>query len=305
MADLQVSIGALQMKNPVMVASGTFGYGPEYAELVDLNQLGAIVVKGIASEPTKGNPPPRTFETPSGLLNAIGLPNPGVEGFIAEYLPFLRQYSVPVVVNIWGRTVEEYVAVARRLNDADGVHALEVNVSCPNIKEGSALFGTDLDAFTRVVAAVRAATTLPLIPKLAPNVADVGAFARAAENAGADGISLINSLPAMAVNIETRRPELGNGTGGLTGAAIHPFAVKMVWEAARAVQIPVIGIGGITDARDALEFLIVGAHAVAVGTASFTQPTTALEVTAGIAEYLDRHGYPSVAALRGTLEWER
>ncbi len=302
MVDLSVTIGSLKLKTPVLVASGTFGYGPEYADLVDLNQLGAMVVKGIALEPTKGNPTPRTFETASGLLNAIGLPNPGVEGFIEQYLPFLRRYTVPVIVNIWGRSVEEYVAVARRLDAADGVHALEVNVSCPNIKEGSALFGTDLEAFKRVVAGVRAATKLPVIPKLAPNVSDVGAFARAAAETGADGISLINSLPAMAVNVETRRPELANVSGGLTGAAIHPFAVKLVWDAARAVDIPVIGIGGIASAREALEFIIVGASAVAVGTASFTHPPTALEVTAGIADYLERHQLPSVAALRGTLK---
>lgn len=301
MPDLSVQIGRMRMKTPVMVASGTFGYGPEYAELVDLNALGAIVVKGIACEATRGNPTPRTAEVAGGLLNAIGLPNPGVAGFVREYMPFLRGYSVPVIVNIWGRTIEEYVEVARQLDGVDGVAALEVNVSCPNIKEGSALFGTDLDAFRRVLDGVRGATELTMIPKLAPNVTDVKVFARAAEACGADGISLINSVPAMAVDVETRKPRLANGTGGLTGPAIHALAVKLVWEAAGAVTIPVIGIGGITRAEDALEFLIVGAHAVAIGTASFTEPGTALEVTSGIESYLVRHGMESVNELVGTL----
>ena len=301
MPDMHVQIGRMKMKTPVMVASGTFGYGPEYAPLVDLNQLGGIVVKGIALHPTKGNETPRTFEVPSGLINAIGLPNPGVEGFVQQYMEFLRQYDLAVIVNIWGKTVEEYVDVARRFDAVDGVHALEINVSCPNIKEGSGLFGTDLDMFRRVVDGVRGATGLTLIPKLAPNVADIKAFAQAAEECGADAVSLINSLPAMAVDVETRRPHLANVTGGLTGPAIHPVAVKLVWEAASAVDIPVIGIGGIARAEDALEFLIVGASAVQVGTASFSNPRTALEVTAGIAAYLDRHDLKSVTELTGTV----
>lgn len=301
MPDMHVQMGRMKMKTPVMVASGTFGYGPEYAPLVDLNQLGGIVVKGIALHPTKGNETPRTFEVPSGLINAIGLPNPGVEGFVQQYMEFLRQYDVAVIVNIWGKTVEEYVDVARRFDEVDGVHALEINVSCPNIKEGSGLFGTDLDMFRRVVDGVRGATGLTLIPKLAPNVAHIKAFAQAAEECGADAVSLINSLPAMAVDVETRRPQLANVTGGLTGPAIHPVAVKLVWEAASAVDIPVIGIGGIACAEDALEFLIVGASAVQVGTASFSNPRAALEVTAGIAAYLDRHGLKSVTELTGTV----
>ncbi len=301
MPDLNVQIGRLKLKTPVMVASGTFGYGPEYADLVDLNKLGGLIVKGIALEPTKGNETPRTVEVPGGLINAIGLPNPGVDGFVKEYMPFLRQYDVPVIVNIWGKTVDEYVEVARRFDQVDGVHALEVNVSCPNIKEGSALFGTDPDLFRRVVDGVRGATDLPVIPKLAPNVSDIKLYARAAEECGADGISLINSVPALAVDVETRRPCLANVTGGLTGAAIHPMAVKLVWEAARAVKIPVIGIGGIRSAEDALEFLIVGAAAVEVGTATFTHPATALEVTDGIADYLERHGIASVTDVVGTM----
>jgi dihydroorotate dehydrogenase (NAD+) catalytic subunit len=299
--DLTVRLGRLTLRNPVLVASGTFGYGPEYADLVDLAELGGIMVKGIRSEPTSGNPTPRTVETASGLINAIGLPGPGVDGFVRDYLPFLRRHDVPVVVNIWGRTVEEYGEVARRLDAVDGVHALEINVSCPNIKEGSKAFGTNLDSFRRVVDLVRASTGLPLIPKLAPNVSDIGAFARAAEACGADAVSLINSIPAMAVDIETRRPKLGNITGGLSGPAIHPVAVKLVWEAAKAVKIPVIAMGGIRDAADALEFIIVGAAAVAVGTANFVEPGTAPAVVAGIRDYLVRHGLPSVAALRGTV----
>jgi dihydroorotate dehydrogenase (NAD+) catalytic subunit len=300
--DCRVRLGPLTLRNPVLTASGTFGYGPEYADLVDYSTLGAIVVKGIRMEPMPGNPTPRTVETPSGLINAIGLPGPGVEGFIREYLPFLRRCDVPVIVNIWGRTEEEYGDVAARLSAEDGVAGLELNVSCPNIKEGSRAFGTNLDAFRRVVERVRKVTALPVIPKLAPNVSDIAVFARAAEEAGADAISLINSIPAMAVDIETRRPVLGNVTGGLTGPAIRPIAVKLAWDAARAVRIPVIAMGGIRDAADALEFIIVGAAAVAVGTASFVHPATATEVAAGIRDYLLRHGLPSLDALRGALK---
>ncbi len=300
--DLSVRLGPLTLRNPVLTASGTFGYGPEYAELVDLEQLGAIVVKGICLKPTRGNPTPRTYEVASGLLNAIGLQNPGVDGFIRDYLPFLRKFSTPVIVNIWGHTIEEYAEVARRFSGVEGIAALEINVSCPNIKEGSKLFGTDLDAFRRVLDACRAATRLPLIPKLAPNVADIGAFARAAEDAGADAISLINSVPGMAVDIETRRPRLANITGGLTGPAIRPIAVKLVWEAARATRLPIIGMGGIMEAAHAAEFLIVGATAVAVGTASFAEPRTAARVVEGLRDYLARHGLASVRALIGTLQ---
>ncbi len=301
MSSLSINLGGIRMKNPVMVASGTFGYGPEYAPLVDLNQLGAIVVKGIAIHPTKGNPTPRTVEVASGLINAIGLPNPGAEGFIEKYMPFLRQYDVPVIVNIWGRTVDEYVQVAERFDREPGVAGLELNVSCPNIKEGSALFGTDPDMFRRVVTAVRKATRLPMIPKLAPNVTDIRAFAKMAEDCGADAISLINSIPAMAIDVETRKPRLSNVTGGLTGPAIHSIAVKLVWEAARSVRIPVIGIGGIMRVEDALEFIIAGASAVAVGTASFTHPGTALEVIRGLDEYLKRHGLSDLRAIIGKV----
>lgn len=298
---MEVRLGAIRMKNPVMTASGTFGYGPEYADLIDLNRLGAVVVKGISAEPVAGNPLPRTVEVTSGLINAIGLQNPGVEAFVKDYLPFWRQYDVPVIVNIWGRTVEEYAQVAERLNHAEGVAGLEVNVSCPNIKEGSCVFGSDLDMFQRVITAVRQNTMRPVIPKLAPDVFRVAIFARAAEACGADAISLINSIPAMAIDIETRRPKLGNVTGGMSGPAIKPIALKMVWEAARAVKIPVVGMGGITTAEDAIEFLLAGATAVAVGTANFTQPDAALRVIEGIERYLSEHGIPDVHNVIGSL----
>ncbi len=301
MPSLSTNIGGIRMKNPVMVASGTFGYGPEYAELIDLNKLGAIVVKGICLKPTKGNATPRTVEVSSGLINAIGLPGPGVEGFVAEYMPFLRKYDVPVIVNIWGKTIEEYAEVARLFSEVPGIAGLEVNVSCPNVKEGSAMFGTDLDMFKRVIAAIRKATKLPMIPKLAPNVSDIAAYAKASEECGADAISLINSFPAMAVDIETKLPKLSNKTGGLTGPAIKPIAIRLVWQAAKAVKIPVIGIGGIYSADDALEFLIVGASAVAVGTANFTNPDTAINVVAGIEKYLADHGIARVQDLVGTV----
>ena len=299
--DLSVNLGGVRMKNPVMVASGTFGYGPEYADLVDLNRLGAIVVKGISAEPWRGNPPPRTVEVASGLINAIGLQNPGAEVFLRDDLPFLRQFDVPVIVNIWGRTVEEYAAVAERLSAVAGIAALELNVSCPNIKEGRTAFGTNLPMFRRVLAAVRLKTRLPLIPKLAPDLSQIKGFAQAAEAEGADALSLINSIPALAIDIETRRPVLANRTGGLSGPAIKPIALKLVWEAAQAVKIPVVGIGGIATAADALEFLIAGASAVAIGTANFTEPATALAVADGIRDYLVRHNLGTVKELVGTI----
>lgn len=300
--DLAISLGGIRMKNPVMVASGTFGYGPEYADLVDLNRLGAIVVKGISPDPTRGNKPPRTVEVASGLINAIGLQNPGVHGFVAKYLPFLQAFDVPVIVNIWGRTTEEYERVAEALDAAEGVAGLEVNVSCPNIKEGSCLFGSNIEMFKRVISGVRKKTHLPLIPKLAPDIAGIRTYAKAAEECGADAISVTNSIPAMAIDIEERKPRLGNITGGLSGPAIRPVAVRLVWECAKAVRIPIIGIGGITCAADALEFMIAGARAVAVGTANFTNPATALEVVDGIAAYLDRHQLPGLDQLVGSLQ---
>ncbi len=300
--DLSVNLAGIRMKNPVMTASGTFGYGPEYADLVDLNKLGAIVVKGICLKPTYGNPTPRTFETSSGLINAIGLPGPGVDGFIKKYIPFLRNYDVPVIVNIWGKTIEEYAEVAARFDAVDEVAGLEVNLSCPNIKEGSAVFAANVDLFRRCLDAVRAKTKKPLIPKLAPNVSDITVFAKAAESCGANAISLINSVPAMAVDIETRKPRIANITGGLTGPAIKPIAVRLVWQAAQAVKIPVVGMGGIYSAADAMEFFIVGASAIAIGTANFTNPDTILNVIAGIEDYLVRKGHASIRDVVGTFQ---
>jgi len=300
--DMRVNIGGIAMKNPVMVASGTFGYGPEYADLVDLNMLGAIVVKGISLKPWSGNPTPRLVEVPGGLVNAIGLQNPGAKKFIADYIPFLRKYDVPVIVNIWGRTVGDYAAVASEFDGVKNIAGLELNISCPNIKHGGIAFGTDSAMAKKVISAVRQKTKLPLIPKLSPNVSNIGLFAKVAEDNGADAISLINSLPAMVIDIESRRPVLANRVGGLTGPAIHPVAVKMVWEAARAVKIPVIGMGGITGAEQALEFIIAGASAVAVGTANFTDPSTPLNVICGIEKYLARHGLKSIKDLVGTIE---
>lgn len=300
--DLKVKIGTLEMKNPVTVASGTFGYGPEYADLVDLDRLGAITVKGICPEPHIGNSTPRTFETASGMLNAIGLPGPGAEGFIKKYLPFFEGYSVPLIVNIWGKTVEDYACVAEILNEQPRIGALEVNVSCPNVKEGGALYGTDCDRFRTVVDAVRARTGKPLIVKLAPNVADIRVFARAAESCGADAVSIMNSYPAMAIDIETRKPQLANRTGGLSGPAIKPIAVKLVWEAAKAIGIPIIGMGGIYSPEDALEFIIAGASAVAVGTASFTDPSTAVRVIEGIEKWMVSKQIGSIADLKGTVQ---
>lgn len=300
--NLSVQIGSLTMPNPVTVASGTFGYGVEYARLLDLNQLGAVVVKGIRLNPVRGHPTPRTAEVTSGLLNAIGLQGPGVDGFIRKYWPFLKALKVPTIVNIWGTTVEEYAEVARRFDALGGIGALELNVSCPNLKEGGAQFGTDVKLLSQVVAACRQATKLPLITKLSPNVPNIAPYAKAAEAAGSDALSVTNSFPAMAIDIETRRPKLANVTGGLTGPCIKPIAVKLVWEAAKAVKIPIIGMGGIQNAADAIEFMMAGATAVAVGTANFYEPQTALNVIAGIREFMERHGISEARQLTGSLQ---
>ena len=299
--NLSVQIGRLKLQNPVMVASGTFGYGVEYAQLLDLNQLGAVVVKGIRREPVRGNATPRTVEVASGLINAIGLQGPGVEGFIKKYWPFLETLEVPTIINIWGTTVEEYAEVAKRFDALGGVGALELNVSCPNIKKGGAQFGTDLKLLAQVVAACRKVTQLPLITKMSPNVVRIAPFAKAAEDAGSDALSIMNSYPAMAIEIETRRPKLANVTGGLTGPCIKPIALKLVWEAAKAVKIPIIGMGGIQNAADAIEFMVAGASAVAVGTANFYEPQTALQVIEGIRDFLERHGLKDVRKIVGTV----
>jgi dihydroorotate dehydrogenase (NAD+) catalytic subunit len=300
--NLSVKIGSLTLQNPVTVASGTFGYGAEYSQLIDLNQLGAVVVKGIRLQPVRGNRTPRTFEVTSGLINAIGLQGPGVDGFIRKYWPFLKELKVPTIINIWGTTVEEYAEVARRFDALGGVGALELNVSCPNIKEGGAQFGTDVKLLGQVVAACRKATKLPLITKMSPNVVSIAPYAQAAEAAGSDALSIMNSFPAMAIDIETRRPRLANVTGGLTGPCIKPIAIKLVWEAAKAVKIPIIGMGGIQTAADAIEFLLAGATAVAVGTANFYEPQTALQVIAGLREFMRQQDIQDVRELIGGVQ---
>ena len=300
--DLSVRIGSLVLKNPVIPASGCFGYGLEYAAVVDLASLGAIAVKGLFLEEREGNPPPRIVETPSGMLNAIGLQGIGVHRFIAEKMPELRRLGAVVIVNICGASLEEYCELARILSDVDGVAALELNISCPNIKEGGIQFGCNLASTRAVVGAVRKVTRLPIIPKLTPNVTSVASFAKEAQDAGADAVSLVNTFLAMAIDVESRRPRLANVMGGLSGPAIRPIAVRMVYECARAVPIPIIGMGGISSARDALEFIIAGATAVQVGTASFVDPFIWPKLLAGIEEYLERHGIARVSDLVGTVE---
>ncbi|MGI5868933.1 MAG: dihydroorotate dehydrogenase [Kiritimatiellia bacterium] len=295
--DLSVTLGRLKMKNPVTVASGTFGYGREYADLVDIAALGAVTVKGLRTDPCDGNPTPRIVEVRGGMLNAIGLQGPGIPGFIEEYMPFLREKGAPVIVNIWGATVEAYAEAAALFEGVPGVDALELNVSCPNVKQGGASFGADPALMASVVRAVRAATSLTLVTKLAPNVPDIRVFAKAAADAGSDALSICNTLPAIAIDIEARRPVLANVTGGLSGPAIHPVAVKLVWEASAAVDIPIIGMGGISEPEDAIELLAAGATAVAVGTANFIDPTTPLRVIAGIEAYLRRHGMARVSEI--------
>ena len=303
--NLSVQIGKLTIQNPVTVASGTFGYAVEYSRLVHLSQLGAVTVKGIRLNPVRGNPTPRTAEAASGMLNAIGLQGPGADGFIKKYWPFLKELKVPTIINIWGTTVEEYAEVARRFDALGGVGALELNVSCPNIKEGGAQFGTDLKLLAQVVAACRKATTLPLITKMSPNVVSIAPFAKAAEDAGSDALAITNSYPAMAIDIETRKPKLANITGGLTGPAIKPIAIKLIWEAAQAVKIPIIGMGGIQNADDAIEFLMAGATAVAVGTANFYEPQTPLQVIAGIREFMERKKISDVREITGSVQTGR
>lgn len=287
--DLSVSLGGLSMANPVTVASGTFGFGREYESYLDLRKLGAITCKGICLDACPGNPQPRIAEVRAGMLNAIGLQGPGVNGFLRSAVPFLRKINVPAIVNIWGKSVEEYAEVARILSDAEGISALEMNVSCPNVKLGGHSFGHDPSVLSGVVSAVRAATKLPLFVKLAPNVSDITVYARAAEESGADGLSISNTIPAMLIDTERRRPFLANVQGGLSGPALHPVAVRLVWQAAAAVKIPIIGMGGIVEPVDAIEFLCAGASAVAIGTANFVDPTTALRVLDGIRDYMIRH----------------
>lgn len=299
--DLQIKIGDAVFSNPVMTASGTFGYGKEYEPFVNLHRLGAIIVKGISLRPRKGNPPPRIVETPCGMLNAIGLENVGAEAFIAHKMEYLRGIRTKVIVNILGDSVEEYRELADKLNDVDGIAALEVNISCPNVKQGGVAFGTDPDMAQKVTQAVRNACSLPVIVKLSPNVTDIALVAKAVEDGGADGISLVNTFLGMAVDIHTKRPKLANVVGGLSGPAIKPLALRMVWQVAQKVAIPVIGIGGISTAADAIEFLLVGASAVEVGTANFVNPRATEEILEGLGRYLAEHNMQSVQELIGGL----
>ncbi len=300
--DLSVQIGSLRLANPLMAASGCFGYGVEYAGALDISTIGAVVSKGLFLAEREGHPPERIVETPSGMINAIGLQGIGVHRFIREKLPELRALGATTVVNICGTTLDEYCEVARALSDVEGVAALELNISCPNIKEGGIQFGCSLPGTHAVVAGVRKATHLPIIPKLTPNVTDPASFARASEEAGADAVSLVNTFLALAIDVETRRPKISNGMGGLSGPAIRPIAVRMTYECAQAVKIPVIGMGGIQNARDVLEFMIAGAAAVQIGTANFVDPFIWSKVLAGLTDYLTRHGMARISDLVGTLD---
>jgi len=296
-----VSIGGLDLKNPVMTASGTCGYGLELAPFYDLSRLGALVVKGISVRPRPGNPPPRVVETCGGMLNAIGLQNVGMEGFVREILPALRAYQTPLIVNILGESEEEYTTLAETLGSQEGIHGLEVNVSCPNVKMGGISFGADPPALEKLVRSIRERTDLPLIVKLSPNITDIVEVALRAEEAGAEAITLINTLRAMAIDLKTRRPCLANVVGGLSGPAIKPVALRMVWEASRRVRIPVVGVGGIVCPEDALEFFVCGATAVQVGTAHFRNPAACIQVIDGIEDYLARNGIEDIHDLIGSL----
>lgn len=299
--DLSVDIGGLTLQNPVMTASGTFGYAMEFKSLVDLDQLGGAIVKGLSLEPSKGNPPPRIAETACGMLNAIGLENVGLDLFIEKKVPFLSKLKTPVFVNIYGSTVEAYGELARRLNDVDAVAGIEVNISCPNVKEGGVAFGSDPLMAHEVTQVVRRRYTKHLTVKLSPNVTDIAQIAKSVEDAGANAVSLINTITGMAIDIHTRKPKIANITGGLSGPAIKPVAVRMVWQAAQAVQVPVIGIGGIMHAEDAIEFIIAGATAVQVGTANFVNPRATMEIVSGIRSYLKAKRMASVRDLIGSL----
>lgn len=298
--DLSVNIGGLKLKNPVIAASGTFGFGKEYAGYFDLNRLGGISVKGLTLEPRKGNPPPRIAETPAGILNSVGLQNPGVHAFIRDEIPFLRRYSLAIIANIAGNSVEDYCKMAEILSDAD-IDAIELNVSCPNVKEGCLHFGSSANGVSEVVSAVRKFCKRTLIVKLSPNVTDITEIAKAAEDSGADCVSLINTILGMAIDIETMKPVLANIMGGLSGPAVKPVAVRMVYQVANAVKIPVIGMGGISGASDAIEFLLAGASAVMIGTAGFVNPGVWVETIEGIEKYMHKHNIEKVADLTGGI----
>jgi len=300
--DLRTKIGPLQLKNPVITASGTYGYGREYSSIVDVNQLGGIVVKGISLKPRPGNPPPRIVETPCGMLNAIGLANVGIEAFLKEKLPWLRKLDTAVIANIYGHSIEEYGLLAAELRGVEGISAIEVNISCPNVERGGMAFGTDPGVAAQVTETVRKNTDKPTIVKLSPNVTDIREIAKAVEMAGADVLSLTNTLTGMAVDIERRRPKLANVSGGLSGPAIRPVALFMVYQVVRSVRIPVIGMGGIMNERDALEFLIAGARAVQVGTANFVDPQAPIRIIEGLKDYCRKNEIGSLEEIIGSLQ---
>jgi dihydroorotate dehydrogenase (NAD+) catalytic subunit len=299
--DLSVSIGKLTLKNPVMVASGTFGYGEEYEGVVELNKLGAIVVKAVTLNPTPGNPQPRIMEVTAGMINSIGLQNEGVDYFIEKKIPIIKEYGVPIIVNIAGTTVKEYKEIAQKLDKVTSVAAFEINISCPNVKEGGMQFGTDPKWTNTVVKNVRGVTEKPIITKLSPNVTDIVKIAESAQDGGSDAVSLVNTFKAMAIDIETKKPVLATIAGGLSGPCIKPIALRMVWETAKKIDIPVIGMGGIMNTNDALEFIIAGASAVQIGTANFTDPMTAVNVIDGIEDYLKKNNVPNVRLVTGSL----
>jgi dihydroorotate dehydrogenase (NAD+) catalytic subunit len=297
--DLSVKIGNIELKNPVIVASGTFGFGEEYEDFLDLNRLGAIIPKGISLKPMMGNPPPRIFETEGGIINSIGLQNPGFQDFIKNKLPYLKNIKTHLIINFFGNTQKEYIELTRRLDEVSGISGLEMNISCPNIKQGGIVFGSDPKMAYHLVRSVRRSTKLTLIVKLSPNVTDIALMAKGAEDGGADAISLINTFKAMAINIHSRKPELGNVIGGLSGPAIKPIALRMVWEADQAVEIPIIGMGGIMKAEDAIEFILAGASAIQIGTANLVNPRTGIEVINGIKKYLIENKINNIQKLTG------
>ena len=298
--DLSVNIAGLKLKNPIIAASGTFGFGREFSGFFDLNLIGGISVKGLTLKPRKGNAPPRIAETPAGILNSVGLQNPGVEAFIRDEIPFLRRFDTCIITNIAGNTVDDYCRMAEILSEAD-IDAIELNVSCPNVKEGCLMFGSTAEGISNVTAAVRKVCKKPLIVKLSPNVTDITKMAKAAEDSGADCVSLINTILGMAIDINSRRPILGNIMGGLSGPAVKPVAVRMVYQVSKAVKIPVIGMGGISNAEDAVEFLLAGASAVMIGTAGFVNPYVWVETAEGIKQYMEKHGFVKVSDITGAL----
>jgi dihydroorotate dehydrogenase (NAD+) catalytic subunit len=300
--DMSVNLAGIPLRNPVMTASGTFGYGEEFAEYCDLESIGAFVTKGLSLKPRAGNPTPRIVETPGGMLNAIGLQNVGIDAFIEKKVPYMRSVNTPAIANYFGNTVDEYAEMTRRLDAIPEVAALEINISCPNVKQGGIVFGTDPACAASVVGACREATVKPLIVKLSPNVTDIVAMARACEDAGADALSLINTLTGMAIDLNRRRPVLANITGGFSGPAIKPIALRMVWQVARAVKVPIIGIGGIMNATDALEFMLAGATAVQVGTASFINPGAAQQIARDMEAWLVENGVADIKSLIGALQ---